>query len=89
MIQMLRMQPGFTLKVRKVNGEFEFLLLEGEMLSRLDMDMRSLEESFRLGTINVLPPEKIQFLKTQFNRAWKGEFFFLRSSTRGTMHLSN
>lgn len=87
MIQMLRMQPGFTLKVRKVNGEFEFLLLEGEMLSRLDMDMRSLEESFRLGTINVLPPEKIQFLKTQFNRAWKGEFFFFEIEHQGNYAL--
>ncbi|PZT57025.1 hypothetical protein DN757_04025 [Paenibacillus silvae] len=87
MIKMLRMQPGFTFKVRKVNGKFEFLLLEGEMLSRLDMDMRSLEESFQLGTINVLPPEKIQFLKTQFNRAWKGESFFFEIEHQGNYAL--
>ncbi|PYE42705.1 PAS domain S-box-containing protein [Paenibacillus barcinonensis] len=87
MIKMLRMQPGFTLKFRKANGKFEFLLLEGEMLSQLGMDMQSLEESLQLGTINVLPPEKIQFLKTQFNRAWKGEFFFFEIEHQGRYAL--
>lgn len=76
MLELLRRQPGFTFKIRKLNGKFEFLLLEGEMLSHLGMDMRSLEHSFQLGTINTLPPDKIQFLKKQFNRAWRGEFFF-------------
>nr|WP_222591868.1 response regulator [Paenibacillus xylanexedens] len=83
MLEMLRRQPGFTFKLRKLNGKFEFLLLEGEMLSHLGMDMRSLEQSFQIGTINALPQEKIQFLKTQFNRAWRGEHFFFEIEHKG------
>lgn len=86
-LEMLRRQPGFTFKLRKHNGKFEFLLLEGEMLSHLGMDMRSLEQSFQLGTINALPPDKIQFLKTQFNRAWRGEFFFFEIEHKGNYAL--
>ncbi|MGO4532679.1 response regulator [Paenibacillus sp. 2TAF8] len=87
MLEMLRRQPGFTFKLRKLNGKFEFLLLEGEMLSHLGMDMRSLEESFQLGNIKALPPDKIQFLKTQFNRAWRGEFFFFEIEHKGNYAL--
>ncbi|KAA8782997.1 response regulator [Paenibacillus amylolyticus] len=87
MLEMLRWQPGFTFKLRKVNGKFEFLLLEGEMLSHLGMDMRSLEQSFQLGNIKALPPDKIQFLKTQFNRAWRGERFFFEIEHKGNYAL--
>ncbi|MCP1182277.1 response regulator [Paenibacillus sp. 1781tsa1] len=76
MLEMLRMQPGFTFKIGKQNGKFEYLLLEGEMLSRLGLDMSSLKQDYTLGTLNILPQEKIEFLRKQFDRAWKGESFF-------------
>ncbi|PQP83310.1 hypothetical protein C0Q44_00875 [Paenibacillus sp. PCH8] len=76
MLEMLRMQPGFTFKIRKLNGTFEYLLLEGEMLSRLGLDMSSLKQDHQLGNLNILPQEKIEFLRMQFNRAWQGESFF-------------
>ncbi|WP_434753101.1 response regulator [Paenibacillus amylolyticus] len=87
MLEMLRRQPGFTFKLHKVNGKFEFLLLEGEMLSHLGMDMRSLEQSFQFGHISALPPDKIQFLKIQFNRAWRGEYFFFEIEYKGNYAL--
>lgn len=76
MLEMLRMQPGFTFKIRKQNGKFEYLVLEGEMLSQLGLDMSSLKQDYKLGTLDILPQEKIEFLRKQFDRAWKGESFF-------------
>ena len=55
MLEMLRMQPGFTFKIRKQNGKFEYLVLEGEMLSQLGLDMSSLKRDYKLGTLDILP----------------------------------
>lgn len=87
MLEMLRMQPGFTFKIHKQNGKFEYLLLEGEMLSRLGLDMNSLKQDYKLGTLNILPQEKVEFLRKQFNRAWEGESFFYEIEHEGFYSL--
>ncbi|MBT2287132.1 response regulator [Paenibacillus polymyxa] len=87
MLEMLRMQPGFTFKIRKQNGKFEYLLLEGEMLSRLGLDMSSLKQDCTLGTLDILPQEKVEFLRKQFNRAWEGESFFYEIEHEGYYSL--
>jgi len=89
MLEMLRMQPGFTFKIRKQNGKFEYLVLEGEMLSRLGLDMRSLKQDYKLGTLDILPQEKVEFLRKQFNRAWEGESFFYEFEHEGYYSLVN
>lgn len=87
MLEMLRMQPGFTFKFRKHNGHFEYLVLEGELLSRLGLDMNSLPPNYKLGNLNIFPPEKVKFLRKQFNRAWKGESFFYEIDYEGYYSL--
>ncbi|WP_458464182.1 response regulator [Paenibacillus sp.] len=87
MLEMLRMQPGFTFKIHKQNGKFEYLLLEGEMLSRLGLDMNSLKQDYKLGNLNILPQEKVEFLQKQFNRAWAGESFFYEIDHEGYYSL--
>ncbi|WP_145146152.1 response regulator [Paenibacillus xylanexedens] len=87
MLEMLRMQPGFTFKIHKQNGKFEYLLLEGEMLARLGLDMSSLKHDYKLGTLNILPKEKVEFLRKQFNRAWNGESFFYEIEHEGYYSL--
>lgn len=89
MLEMLRMQPGFTFKIRKQNGKFEYLLLEGEMLARLGLDMSSLKQDYKLGTLDILPQEKVEFLRKQFNRAWEGESFFYEIEHGGYYSLVN
>lgn len=89
MLEMLRMQPGFTFKIRKQNGKFEYLVLEGEMLSRLGLDMSSLKQDYKLGTLDILPQEKVEFLRKQFNRAWEGESFFYEIEHGGYYSLVN
>ena len=87
MLEMLRMQPGFTFKIRKQNGKFEYLVLEGEMLSQLGLDMSSLKQDYKLGTLDILPQEKVEFLRKQFNRAWEGESFFYEIEHEGYYSL--
>ncbi|MGN7411027.1 response regulator [Paenibacillus sp. SAF-068] len=87
MLEMLRMQPGFTFKIRKHNGKFEYLLLEGEMLSRLGLDMSNLKQNYKLGALNIIPKEKVEFLRKQFNRAWEGESFFYEIEHEGYYSL--
>ncbi len=87
MLEMLRMQPGFTFKIRKQNGKFEYLVLEGEMLSQLGLDMSSLKQDYKLGTLDILPREKVEFLRKQFNRAWEGESFFYEIEHEGYYSL--
>ncbi|MEK3773711.1 response regulator [Paenibacillus sp. FSL K6-4396] len=87
MLEMLRMQPGFTFKIRKQNGKFEYLVLEGEMLSRLGLDMSNLKQDYKLGALNIIPKEKVEFLRKQFNRAWEGESFFYEIEHEGYYSL--
>lgn len=87
MLEMLRMQPGFTFKIRKQHGKFEYLLLEGEMLSRLGLDMSNLKQDYKLGALNIIPKEKVEFLRKQFNRAWEGESFFYEIEHEGYYSL--
>ncbi|WFR62870.1 response regulator [Paenibacillus amylolyticus] len=87
MLEMLRMQPGFTFKIRKQNGKFEYLLLEGEMLNRLGLDMSNLKQNHKLGALNIIPKEKVEFLRKQFNRAWEGESFFYEIEHEGYYSL--
>lgn len=87
MLEMLRMQPGFIFKIRKQNGKFEYLLLEGEMLSRMGLDVSNLKQDYKLGALNINPKEKVEFLRKQFNRAWEGESFFYEIEYEGYYSL--
>lgn len=83
MLEMLRMQTGFAFKIQKRNANFEYVVLEGEMLSRMGLDMKSVMENNKLGGTSLLPKEKMDFLIAQYERAWQGESLFYEFEYRG------
>lgn len=83
MLEMLRMQTGFAFKIQKRNANFEYVVLEGEMLSRMGLDMKSVMENNKHGGTSLLPKEKKDFLIAQYERAWQGESLFYEFEYRG------
>ncbi|MCG7377879.1 response regulator [Paenibacillus sp. ACRSA] len=83
MLEMLRMQTGFAFKIQKRNTNFEYLVLEGEMLSRMGLDMKNVMEKNKRGGTSLLPKEKMDFLNEQYERAWQGESLFYEFEYRG------
>ncbi|WP_222124499.1 response regulator [Paenibacillus xylanexedens] len=83
MLEMLRMQTGFAFKIQKRNANFEYVVLEGEMLSRMGLDMKSVTENYKQGRTSILPKEKLDFLTAQYERAWQGEAFYYEFEYKG------
>ncbi|MEW9699773.1 response regulator [Paenibacillus sp. SI8] len=72
MIDMLRMQPGFTFKLHKHRGQFVYLLIEGRLLEQMGLK----QTDFIGKQINEIPfyPERlIATLNERYERAWSGE----------------
>ncbi|WP_222125376.1 hypothetical protein, partial [Paenibacillus xylanexedens] len=57
----------------KENGKLEYVVVEGEMVCEVGVDMSSLKEDYRLGRLKILGEEKIEFVGKQFDGGWKGE----------------
>lgn len=84
MLEMLRMQPGFTFKVQKTDGKYEHVLLEGEMLTRLGMGKGSVMEQYKvLREMELLSMDTIEFIESQYDRAWQGESVFFELCYKG------
>nr|WP_244660972.1 response regulator [Paenibacillus sp. CFBP 13594] len=49
--------------------------------------MSNLKQDYKLGALNILPQEKVEFLRKQFNRAWEGESFFYEIEHEGYYSL--
>ncbi|MHB0880775.1 hybrid sensor histidine kinase/response regulator [Paenibacillus sp. SEL1] len=77
LLNLLRVQPGFTFRLEKSGDEFYYKLLEGELLERLGLNLQvnynKREHVKRLGDILELSSETMEQLSQYYKQAWLGD----------------
>ncbi|MFK7697789.1 response regulator [Paenibacillus sp. HJGM_3] len=82
LLELLHLQPGYTLKFRKENGRFVHTLAEGQLLSQLGFDRHQM-----IGTSILdggrLPEDQARWLNDQYEQAWLGELVTFEAHYNG------
>ncbi|KOS02577.1 ATP-binding protein, partial [Paenibacillus polymyxa] len=77
LLNLLRVQPGFTFRLEKSGDEFYYRLLEGELLERVGLNLQvnynKREHVKRLGDILELSCETMEQLNQYYKQAWFGD----------------
>ncbi|MGM1022710.1 MAG: response regulator [Bacillota bacterium] len=77
LLNLLRVQPGFTFSLEKSGDEFYYMLLEGELLERVGLNPQvnhnKREHVKRLGDILELSSETMEQLSQYCKQAWFGD----------------
>ncbi|MCP3810118.1 response regulator [Paenibacillus sp. Lou8.1] len=77
LLNLLRVQPGFTFRLEKSGDEFYYRLLEGELLERVGLNLQvnynKREHVKRLGDILELSSETMEQLSQYYKQAWFGD----------------
>ncbi|MCY9661251.1 response regulator [Paenibacillus chondroitinus] len=72
LIDMLRLQPGFTFKFHKHRGHFVYILIEGQLLYQLGLRPSQFIGK-RAQEISILGTKYLEFLQPYYEQAWAGE----------------
>ncbi|WP_149095008.1 hybrid sensor histidine kinase/response regulator [Paenibacillus terrae] len=77
LLNVLRVQPGFTFRLEKSGDEFYYRLLEGGLLERMGLNLQvsynRREHVKRLGDIFELSSETLEQLSEYYKQAWFGD----------------
>ncbi|WP_025675209.1 hybrid sensor histidine kinase/response regulator [Paenibacillus polymyxa] len=95
LLTLLRVQPGFTFRLEKRGDEFYYMLLDGELLERMGLNLQvnfnKWEHVKRIGDILELSSETLEQLTEYYKQAWFGnrtvfELEFWEYSALITLH---
>ncbi|KAF6561198.1 response regulator [Paenibacillus sp. EKM202P] len=77
LLTLLRVQPGFTFRLEKRGDEFYYMLLDGELLERMGLNLQvnfnKWEHVKRIGDILELSSETLEQLTEYYKQAWFGD----------------
>ncbi|MGS5019951.1 response regulator [Paenibacillus sp. JJ1683] len=77
LLTLLRVQPGFTFRLEKRGDEFYYMLLDGELLERMGLNLQvnfnKWEHVKRIGDILELSFETLEQLNEYYKQAWFGD----------------
>jgi two-component system sensor histidine kinase/response regulator len=72
LIEMLRLQPGYTFKLQRQQDEYVYILIEGQLLEFLGIEAAH-SISTKLGDVEWIEGEFQALLKHNYDKAWQGE----------------
>ncbi|AUO08880.1 histidine kinase [Paenibacillus jamilae] len=77
LLTLLRVQPGFTFRLEKRGDEFYYMLLDGELLERMGLNLQvnfnKWKHVKRIGDILELSSETLEQLTEYYKQAWFGD----------------
>ncbi|MDP1512742.1 response regulator [Paenibacillus sp. CMAA1739] len=79
LLTLLRVQPGFTFRLEQRDDEFYYMLLDGELLERMGLNLQvnlnkwEWEHVKRIGDILELSSETLEQLTEYYKQAWFGD----------------
>ncbi|WP_164821551.1 response regulator [Paenibacillus koleovorans] len=87
LLDILHLQPGYTIKYRKEKGRYVYTMAEGQLLYQVGFDPKEL-----IGTSVMdsgrLPKELAEYMYEQFDKAWQGERVTFEISYKGYTALA-
>ncbi|WP_147947208.1 response regulator [Paenibacillus sp. N3.4] len=88
MIDMLRLQPGFTFKLHKYRDQYTYILIEGQLLHELGLrPSQFIGKS--MNEITVISKQHAELLQQHYDKAWEGERVTYESDFTGrSLHVT-